>query len=545
MSVNTIPLAQIAPSLTNPRKHFDETKLAELAESVRKHGILQPILVRPLPQDGCVRISEDLSEDKRAWRVWTGQPGGDKVCLTDRLPKKKAEAEAERLAGVRYQLVCGERRWRAAHLAELTDVPAVVRDLDEKAVLEVQVIENLQRADLHPMEEAEGYEDLLRVYGYTVEDLAAKLGKSKAYVYGRLKLTALCEPVREAFWKDQISASVALLLARIPHAKLQEEALKEACHDFDGDPVPFRTAAREIQRNYMLRLKEAPFKTDDPDLLPQAGPCSNCPKRTGNQPELFADVESADVCTDPECFAAKRKMWTREVLNTAEAKGRTILKTETVFPHKATWLPHHLAEAQSTCHEAYDARGRSKTWAQLMKKAKVEPDLVVDHGGVLHQVFKRADALKVLKEQGLLPEKGGDGSSDYAKQDRERTRRKRHQAAVAMAATPRILDSLAGGLPQPIWKLLAESARNVSSIDAEAFLAKRRGLTTKQTEVRAKLDEWFKQEHAPGTYAEVIVELLLCAHYNDDWEGKAFHGRFKALCELAGVDLDSLGKETK
>lgn len=185
-----VRVANIAPGGSNPRKAFDKAALEELAESIRRHGVLQPILLRPWPEG-------------RRW------------------PAKEA------VEGCPYELVAGERRWRAAKAAGLSTIPALIRELGDAEVLEIQVVENLQRTDLHPLEKAEGYEQLMKLHGYAVEDLAAKVGKSKGYVYARLKLCALVPEARKAFYAGHLNPSTALLIARIPVADLQKKAVQE------------------------------------------------------------------------------------------------------------------------------------------------------------------------------------------------------------------------------------------------------------------------------------------------------------------------------
>ena len=139
-SIQDIPLAKIRESKTNPRHIFDEAKLAELAENIRQHGVLQPILVRPLPN---------------------GEAGT-------------------------YELVAGARRFRASKLAKRESIPATVRELTDGQALELQVIENVQRVDVHPLDEAQGYAALIQLEAntYTVESIATRVGRSPAYVSG-------------------------------------------------------------------------------------------------------------------------------------------------------------------------------------------------------------------------------------------------------------------------------------------------------------------------------------------------------------------------
>jgi len=253
-----IPIACVIPSKTNPRKYFDEAALNELAASIKNHGVAQPILVRPLP------TTEDMID-----------------CV---------------------EIVAGERRYRASKLAGMETIPAIVRELTDVQALEIQVIENLQRQDVHPIEEADGYDQLMKLHGYTADQLAEKVGKSRSYIFGRLKLRALAPSTREAFFGGQLSASTALLIARIPVENLQEQATKEIIND--GDPLSYRDAFEHIKLRYMLDLDRARFSVKDAKLVTEAGSCTSCPKRTGNQPMIFKDV-GTDICTDPNCFSSK------------------------------------------------------------------------------------------------------------------------------------------------------------------------------------------------------------------------------------------------
>ena len=141
---STLKIGEIEPNRNQPRHDFDENALAELADSIREHGVLQPLLVRPLP-------------------------------------------------GGTYQIVAGERRWRASRMAGLTELPVIIRDLDDVATMEVALIENLQRSDLNPMEEAMGYQELMQQHGYTQEQVAKRVGKSRPAVANALRLLALPE----------------------------------------------------------------------------------------------------------------------------------------------------------------------------------------------------------------------------------------------------------------------------------------------------------------------------------------------------------------
>ena len=282
----TIALDRITPSLTNPRKTFDPAKLQDLADSIRPSGVHQPVVVRSLP--------------------------GSRLADTDRT--------------VQYELVVGVRRLRASIIAGVDTIPAIVRPLSDNEVLEVQCVENLQRDDLAPLEEAEGYDHLMQHTGLSADEVAAKIGKSRSYVYAKLKLLDLCQEVRQALRDGSIDASRALLIARIPDGKLQLKALSAATAPQGGaaDAPGVRAFGQWLQQTVMLRLEGAPFPITDAHLT-AAGSCKDCPKRTGANPDLFSDVAGADVCTDPACYHLKEAAHHAHLVHQAQAKGLKVL----------------------------------------------------------------------------------------------------------------------------------------------------------------------------------------------------------------------------
>lgn len=247
--------------------------VSDLANSIRQQGVLQPIIVRYIPE---------LYEH--------GKPTGH------------------------YEIIAGHRRFKAAQIVGLSQLPAIIMNVDDQQAEVIRMVENLQREDIHPLEEAEGYEKLLSESGYrTVDELAVKVGKSKSYIYQRMKLCDLTKECRAMFKKNKFAPSVALLLARIPSSMQDEAASAIIDENRIGGAMSYRKAKEYIHDNYMLQLKAASFDVTDADLVPKAGKCADCPKRTGNQADLFADITNrADVCTDPLCF--KRKTEAHEYL---------------------------------------------------------------------------------------------------------------------------------------------------------------------------------------------------------------------------------------
>ncbi len=159
---STLSIRDIRPNPQQPRRHFDEAQLAELAESIRTKGVLQAILVRPDPKDGS-----------------------------------------------KYQIIAGERRWRAAKQAGLDEIPATIRNMDELELLEIGIIENVQRTDLNPIEEAEAYGALMKRFGRTQEGLAESVGKSRAHIANTIRLLNLSDTARTHLREGRISAGHA------------------------------------------------------------------------------------------------------------------------------------------------------------------------------------------------------------------------------------------------------------------------------------------------------------------------------------------------
>lgn len=207
-SVN-LPIAQVEPGLNQPRKHFDEEALADLAESIRQHGILQPLTVR-------------------------------------------------RLASGYYQIIAGERRWRAARQAGLEEVPAIIIEADDRKVMELGLIENLQREDLNPMEEAAGYRTLIQDYGLTQEEAARRVSKSRPAVANAMRLLALPQEVQWLIEQGNLSAGHGRALLALPTAEVQIS--------FAGEIVERGYSVRETEARIrqLLQRKPAPAPAEDP-----------------------------------------------------------------------------------------------------------------------------------------------------------------------------------------------------------------------------------------------------------------------------------------
>ena len=197
-----LPIYKVEPNPDQPRQDFDEEELQALADSINVHGIIQPLTVREMPNGY-------------------------------------------------YQIIAGERRWRAARMANLSDVPAVIIEADDKKAMELALIENLQRQDLNPLEEALGYQTLMNEYGLTQEEAAGRVGKSRPAGANALRLLGLCPEVQERVRKGELSAGHARAILQLKSEKKQQEAAQKIvalglsvrqaellCKNMSKEPVP-------------------------------------------------------------------------------------------------------------------------------------------------------------------------------------------------------------------------------------------------------------------------------------------------------------------
>lgn len=201
LTENELPINEIIPNRDQPRKTFDEAALEELAESIKQHGVLQPLLVRPIPSGG-------------------------------------------------YQLVAGERRWRACRMAGLNKVPVVIKELTDTETMEIAIIENLQREDLNPIEEAEGLQALIDKCGYTQEEVAASVGKSRPAIANSLRLLRLPQEVRDMTKNGEISAGHARALLAFDNDAMMLEAAKNI--------VSKKMTVRDVERLAKIKETNAP-----------------------------------------------------------------------------------------------------------------------------------------------------------------------------------------------------------------------------------------------------------------------------------------------
>lgn len=521
---DVVPLGDVALAADNYRKTYSQPALVELAGSIRAHGVEQPILV---------------------------QPGGT------RSP---------------WEVVHGERRHRASSLKgpELdkigpapTTIPVLIlsRRLTEKEIDELRLVENHGREDVPPLEEAEHFDNLIKKHGHSDDTIAELIGKSAPYVRARRQLLKLPKLAKEGLASGKLPTSKALIISRVA-LPLQDQFAKKVLagkkrYDAETrtevvDEYSYREVWLLAQTEYMTKLDGAPFPIADATLVPEAGSCTVCPKRTGNQPELFAEVKSADVCTDTICFDGKRKAeWDRQSA-TATREGRHVLSERDlaqIFPaggvktaFSAAWVD--LRDALP--HELEKSTGK-KTWGALAgREGLPKPALGRDGSGAARDLYKRDDLIKLATQAGRLkketkkPAATAPGKSASAAKERQKTQlafeAKRKTARAALAQIAEKAAAKEPGLA--FWRWLATAVVLAGSIDAQHQVVTRRALPKAKGDDKATLLTLVEKLRDGSQLRGLVAEL---AAAEDACPAHAPPGpRFSKACELFDVDVKKI-----
>ncbi len=462
-----LPLDWLVVSPTNPRKTFDEAAMQELAASIRENGVLQPLLVRP---------------------------------------------RAER----RFEIVFGERRYRGAAIAERETVPVCIREMTDAQVLEAQLVENLQRQDVHPLHEAQGFAALLRLEEpkYSIELIAAKCGKSAGYVASRLRLTELAPAAVEAFTKDEIGLGHALLLAKLQPGQ-QEEALA-ACwqESYTGGSkvkrilLPVRHLREWIEHNILLELAAAPFSKDDTTLVPDAGSCVECPKRTGHNTLLFEGIASKhDSCSDPGCYAAKVDA---HVKRTVAAKPKLVQIT-TAYGKPAEGSPV-VPRNQYVEIRQEKPKNKFQQDAPEYKTCKYVTEAIVADGsekGELRKVCANPDCPVHHPKKKQQRQRVQADAAEKAAQEKQR-----REEAIANTTGIRVLAAIADAVPVRLMKrdLLFVVERLAGLVEERRLeiIAKQHGIKReKDNDSIAKLFDAYLRRAEESVLGSVLVELTV------------------------------------
>lgn len=403
-----IPLDQLHDSPTQPRLVYDDAYIAELGADIKSHGRnLSPLLVRP-------RVPELF----------------------------KGTDDPNAVTG--YEIVFGHCRKRGVAWAQLPTARCEVRVMTDEEVERAQISENLQRKNVHPFEEAAGFQALIERHKDTADAIAERTGKSRTYVYSRLKLLQACDEVRKACVAGEIGAEVALLVARLRSDKLQGKALARIKAKYwkldDGGKSSYRNIRDLLNEEFTLDLKAAPFPIDATDLA-GAGACPTCPKRSANAPE-YQDVAEdrkthhysrqnlgPNVCTDPECFAAKKVAHFKNQAEDLRKKGRAVIdgnKARVIVSAtgeiKGGYLP--LAKVKDELKRATAKLGGVFAPTQVV--------IQCPRTGKTFEAVKESELIAAGTRQGTQA-KGNSSSSDRRQEDYEAQRLKDDAEATRLS----------------------------------------------------------------------------------------------------------------
>jgi len=549
-----IPLTAIRVSGTNPRKDFEsegaKAYLADLAASIRHHGVLQAALVRPAY---CVdrRNHAEIAKVRAPWDL--------------------------------FVLVAGECRWRASEMAGNDTMPCVVRELTDDDAREAQQIENLHRRGLAPLEEAQGFEEMLALHDdagsprYTIASLAERIGLSVRYVYTRLALLRLPLFAKSALASGQLSVKVATLISGVPTPEMREQFARRVIEpELALEPLSIAEATRVRDEHFVQYLKAAPFPLDDAALLSSAGTCLACPKMSGNVPHLFDGAVNAvhgntRVCLDPGCYRAKvsalfqrraavRAGWSDGARMLPEGENTRVFPPTCVSGMMAPTSPfvdiakrpeEHLIKREVPTQQ----RG---TWRQLVEKAeaktgaKLERVMAHDQDHVLRELVDVKAAIALI-------EKGGDPifrdrasergvpSPSYAATAAEK-KAEQDEAKLRKAGTHAGLTALHEALGKgwdtgEVWDALFDLAMSHAGPAGLSLVAEWRGLPPVDGDF-AVMDAVTKWTNGLETQErDNLLPLLLVAA--DMRLNGTRSVAFRLMAEALGVDVAAIEKAAK
>ncbi|HZP06077.1 MAG TPA: ParB/RepB/Spo0J family partition protein [Terracidiphilus sp.] len=492
-----LPLDQLVECPLNPRRTLDEKALNELAESIRTQGVLMPLLVRPVnPQT--------------------------------------------------YEVVAGKRRFRAAQLAGVESVPVDIRELTDAECIEIAITENLQRRDVHPLEESSGYARLLSLDEpkYSIEQIAAKCAKTPAYIVSRLSLASLTPDVTEAFVKDEIGLGHALLLAKLQSDE-QEHALSACYQEVYGNGskprrilLPVRHLKEWIERNVLLDLAAAPFSKDDATLVPDAGACANCPKRTGHNTLLFEGMSHNDRCSDPRCFSMKLDQHVKQTV----AQKPKLVRISTAYGKPADGSPVMPRNKYVEIRQDKPKGKNERDWPEF-KTCKYTTEAIVTEG------MEKGEQKKICAHPECPvhhPKRQNQRNHADAAFKAEQEKRRREES-IAQTTGMRVLKAIGDAVPVRLMKrdllFLAEWLTAMLDERRLSVLIRQYGIGKQKDDAApAKMLAAFLPEAEEGKLGRILIEtaILLSMHNPTD--------AAKVLRDAAHgykVDVDAISANVK
>lgn len=540
-------LDEIRPSKTNPRKDFDSPAaknfLEEMAATVRVQGVKQPALVRP---DYCLGT------------------------------QTMAEIAAKRRDPVFWVLIAGECRMRASALADKETLPCLVEEVTDDGAREIQQIENLQRRDLSPLEEAASFAEMLELKDdtgaprYTVDALAQKAGRSADWIYKRISLMQLPPAAREALELGNLPPKTAGLIAAIPNAGLREAFAQAVLKPQYGEgPLTFRAAKEMKEEKYVRTLKGAPFVIDEAALLPSAGSCTVCPKLSANCAYLFdAEEKKAHlkqrICLDPICY--QRKIEALHVRHADEAAnaGKKLLPakdSERIFsnyddPGEQSWDSPYVEIARQPEADLLKKEVKEvPSWKSLIEEAEEKTGAAVprilahDQAGVLRELVEKKLAVALIEKAGEPifkdPKDRGEprqGSQDFDRQRKAEMERSKLQLAVTLRVLQELhLSLISQWRTSAVWEALWDTASKHAGCDGLWLIGKWKNLKFGPAGSDKTKVVWKWAEKLPAADRQALVPILLVAQ-GLKWSGMKLE-EFGPIADLAELNLKRIADD--
>lgn len=477
------------------REHFDKSKLDELAADVAVRGIIQPLIVRKNP-----KYAAKQDGDKNCWAVWSLSAIPTKV--KGNLSQTAAEGLAFDFSQAEYELIAGERRWRAGTIAKLPVAPAIVKEATDKEAIEDQAVENLQREDLNPIEEAEKYQQLIEVYRQdgvpakeAAEMVAKKLNISRSLVYERMTLLNLPDAAKDAALAGRLPASHAALIARL-----------------DDRDAQVAVTARI--------LKPTKYELPDADDAPAGRLMEQLTVMSFRRTKALIE-ESAKAVKNRRAYNAQKAEF--------ERKGHMVLtdaQNKKLFKHDWDRSPEGFVSGDDTNSDAGWI-----PWKKAMGKHAPAPVLAFTPRGEAVVVYpiKEAEAAVLKNGVKLRSKTSSKRSAEQAEADR--------QAKARVIAFRELLGKVAGAAERmdgpEIWKFIYLALSRLSISDAMRHVAKRRGIPTK-----GSVYEAFRGKHKDlnGKELRGMVAELLFATFGPSNYGSAWDSRFPEICKAFDLE---------
>jgi len=457
----------------NLRRHQSKEALNDLRKSIMERGILTPLLVRPV--DGV------------------------------------------------YEIAAGHRRFQCAKELKLEKVPVVIKPMTDEEILEIILIENLQREDIHPLDEAEGFYSLMKM-GMDAESVAVKVGKSESYVYHRMKLRELTEKGKKLFYEGKLSPGHTLLISRL-QPKDQDKALKECFEQWNGERalVSLHTLRNWIERNIYLDLNSARFKKEDENLVPDAGTCAACPKRSGFNKSLFDDIQKQDICTDRGCFGKKMEAFLKK---TKETLDDDVINLSTdYYTHGKDVLPT----------SKYTEIRKGDERCGFMKKG------IVVEGQDLGKVIEVC-----IGEKCRVHHPGTVKSPEEKKKEKKERDQKKIEQKTREAIFNKILEKIPDNIGKEELRLVARCVAERLWGDHQRQIAKRRGFeATKKkgyVDYKETIDKYLDSPTLkPEEIWKFLLEMVLIQFLPKPWDPKK--DELLKLAKQHGINPKKIEKE--